>query len=70
MMDGIAAILSDEAAIRRAKRQNKYRSYDLLFPYDPILDGVDLNEIFKLDHPPIKPSKHNRPIHKVDVDEF
>ena len=47
MIDGIAAILSDEAATRRAKRQNKHRSYDLLLPYDPILDGVDLNEIFK-----------------------
>ena len=70
MIDGIAAIASDEAAIRRAKRQNKHRSYDLILPYIPELDGVDLDEIFKLDHPPIKRSKHNRPILKVDVDEF
>ena len=68
MKDGIAAIVSDEAAIRRAKR--KYRSYDLIFPFNPVLDGVDLHEIFKLDQSQVKRNKHNRPFQEVDVDDF
>lgn len=64
----IDEIVRDEANKRRAKRQ--HRNYNLIFSYDPILDGVDLDEIFKLDYPSIKHNKNNGLYRTTDVDDF
>lgn len=64
----ILEIIQDEADQIRAERKKHQRSFDLLFPFDPILDGVDLVKIFKLDHP--SNNQHNGLYHTTDVDKF
>jgi hypothetical protein len=66
----ISEIARDEANQRRAERQVGNKRWDLTPPFDPILDGVDLDVIFGLDHELVNHRKHNRLRSLVDVDEF
>ncbi len=72
MIDGISAIIRDESDQKRAELRKKKKMVPQLplEAFDPILDGVDLYQIYGVTEIKVSKNSGSRYLRIVNVNEF